>query len=77
MIKQAKMWVTAQLCCFFAEADMTQQLEVFLQGLSHVFVVTRTVVQSPQWLSAALGLIMKRFFVLTALPEQDLCSSHI
>lgn len=56
---------------------MTQQLEVFLQGLSHVFVVTRTVVQSPQWLSAALGLIMKRFFVLTALPEQDLCSSHI
>lgn len=40
-------------------------------------VVPRTVVQSPQWLSAVLGLIMKCFFVLTALPEQDLCSSQI
>lgn len=47
----------------FAEAEVTQQLEFVLWAVTCT-AVTRILVPSPQWWSAVLALITKRFFVL-------------
>lgn len=78
VIKQAKIWLNQTTALLFLLRQIWLGSLSFSSETVTCTVVTRIVVQSPQWLSARLALIRKHFVVvLTGLLEQDLCKSQI